>query len=94
VPKTRVSPSEHAGFLFHDVSKVHWRLSFAETWLGPYFMLLKMLNSEMPKMISPLTDIQLHNAKSAEKPYSLSDGGGGMYVEEMPNESECWRMKA
>jgi hypothetical protein len=46
----------------------------------------------MPKLISPLTDIQLRNAKPAEKPYKLSDGGA-MYVEVMPNGSKFWRMK-
>ncbi|WP_295990465.1 integrase arm-type DNA-binding domain-containing protein [Rugamonas sp.] len=46
----------------------------------------------MPKLISPLTDIQLRNAKPAEKSYKLSDGGG-LYVEVMPNGAKFWRMK-
>jgi hypothetical protein len=46
----------------------------------------------MPKLITPLTDIQLRNAKPAEKPYKLSDGGG-LYIEVMPNGSKFWRMK-
>jgi ribosomal protein L29 len=46
----------------------------------------------MPKLIPPLTDIQLRNAKPTEKPYKLSDGGG-MYVEIMRNGSKFWRMK-
>lgn len=46
----------------------------------------------MPKLISPLSDIQLRNAKPADKPYKLSDGGG-LYVEIMPNGSKFWRMK-
>ena len=46
----------------------------------------------MPKLISPLSDIQLRNAKPAEKAYKLSDGGG-LYVEIMPNGSKFWRMK-
>jgi integrase len=46
----------------------------------------------MPKLIAPLTDIQLRNAKPMDKPYKLSDGGG-MYVEVMPNGSKFWRMK-
>jgi hypothetical protein len=46
----------------------------------------------MPKLISPLSDIQLRNAKPADKPYKLSDGGG-LYVEIMPNGSKLWRMK-
>jgi hypothetical protein len=32
----------------------------------------------MPKLITPLTDIQLRNAKPADKTYKLSDGGGCM----------------
>ncbi|MFC6033573.1 tyrosine-type recombinase/integrase [Pseudoduganella danionis] len=47
---------------------------------------------KMPKLITPLTDIQLRNAKPTEKPYKLSDGGG-LYVEVMPNGSKFWRMK-
>lgn len=47
---------------------------------------------KMPKLITPLTDIQLRNAKPADKPYKLSDGGG-LYVEVMPNGSKFWRMK-
>ncbi|GGC22082.1 tyrosine-type recombinase/integrase [Pseudoduganella buxea] len=46
----------------------------------------------MPKLIAPLTDIQLRNAKPAEKSYKLSDGGG-LYVEVMPGGSKFWRMK-
>jgi integrase len=47
---------------------------------------------KMPKLIAPLTDIQLRNAKPANKPYKLSDGGG-LYVEVMSNGSKFWRMK-
>jgi hypothetical protein len=47
---------------------------------------------KMPKLITPLTDIQLRNAKPAEKPYKLSDGGG-LYIEVMPNGSKFWRIK-
>jgi integrase len=45
----------------------------------------------MPKLAKPLTDIQLKNAKSKEKPYTLADGGG-MYLEIMPVGSKIWRM--
>jgi hypothetical protein len=41
----------------------------------------------MPKLIVPLTDIQLRNAKSVDKPHKLSDGRG-LYVEVMPNGSK------
>jgi integrase len=46
----------------------------------------------MPKLISPLTDIQLRNAKPTDKPYKLADGGG-LYVEVMPTGAKHWRMK-
>lgn len=46
----------------------------------------------MPKLIAPLTDIQLRNAKPTDKPYKLADGGG-LYVEVMPSGSKYWRMK-
>ena len=46
----------------------------------------------MPKLIAPLTDIQIRTAKPLEKPYKLSDGGG-LYVEIMPHGSKLWRMK-
>ena len=52
----------------------------------------KIRAPKMPKLISPLTDIQIRNAKPTEKPYKLSDGGG-MYGEVMPNGSKFWRMK-
>ncbi|WP_297831721.1 Arm DNA-binding domain-containing protein [Pseudomonas sp.] len=47
----------------------------------------------MPKLISPLTDIQLRNAKPTDKSYKLSDGGG-LYIEVMPSVTKFWRMKA
>lgn len=46
----------------------------------------------MPKLIVPLTDIQIRNAKATDKPYKLSDGGG-LYVEIKPHGSKLWRMK-
>lgn len=46
----------------------------------------------MPKLILPLTDIQVRSAKAADKPYKLSDGGG-LYVEVMPTGAKLWRMK-
>ena len=46
----------------------------------------------MPKIGTPLTDIQVKNAKSKEKPYKLADGGG-LYIEVMPTGSKLWRMK-
>ena len=46
----------------------------------------------MPKIVNPLTDIQIRNAKPKDKPYKLADGGG-LYVEVMPVGSKLWRMK-
>ena len=46
----------------------------------------------MPKLVSPLTDVQIKNAKSKDKPYKIFDGGG-LYLEIMPTGSKLWRMK-
>lgn len=46
----------------------------------------------MPKLVTPLTDVQVKNAKPREKPYKLFDGGG-LYLEVMPTGSKLWRMK-
>jgi integrase len=46
----------------------------------------------MPKLATPLTDIQVRTAKPKEKAYKLADGGG-MYLEVMPTGSKLWRMK-
>jgi hypothetical protein len=47
----------------------------------------------MPKLISPLTDLQVRSAKPQDKPYKLSDGGG-LYLEIRPVGTKLWRMKA
>jgi len=39
-----------------------------------------------------LTDVKVRNAKSEEKQYKLSDGGG-MYLLINPNEGKYWRLK-
>ena len=46
----------------------------------------------MPKLVTPLSDAQVKNAKPKNKPYKLSDGGG-LYLEVMPTGSKLWRMK-
>ncbi|OGB25641.1 MAG: integrase [Burkholderiales bacterium RIFCSPLOWO2_02_FULL_57_36] len=46
----------------------------------------------MPKIVNPLTDAQVKNAKPKDKPYKLFDGGG-LYLEVMPTGSKLWRMK-
>ena len=45
----------------------------------------------MPKLATPLTDIQVRNAKPKDKPYTMADGGG-MYLEVAPTGSKIWRM--
>lgn len=47
---------------------------------------------KMPKLINPLTDTQIRNAKPKDKPYKLSDGGG-LYLEVTPGGAKLWRMK-
>jgi hypothetical protein len=37
----------------------------------------------MPKMVPPLTQLQIRNAKPKGKPYKLADGGG-LYLEVTP----------
>ncbi|MGO4477421.1 tyrosine-type recombinase/integrase [Massilia sp. 2TAF26] len=46
----------------------------------------------MPKIVTPLTDTQVKNAKSKEKPYKLFDGGG-LYLEVTTSGGKLWRMK-
>jgi integrase len=46
----------------------------------------------MPKIVTPLTDIQAKNAKPREASYKLADGGG-LYLEVMPTGRKLWRMK-
>ncbi|MFZ6677106.1 tyrosine-type recombinase/integrase [Undibacterium sp. Tian12W] len=46
---------------------------------------------KMPKLALPLTDIQVRNAKSKEKPYKLTDGGG-LYLLVNTDGARYWRM--
>jgi len=46
----------------------------------------------MPKIVTPLTDMQVRSAKPKDKPYKLADGGG-MYLEVTPTGGKFWRMK-
>ncbi|HEY0489313.1 MAG TPA: integrase arm-type DNA-binding domain-containing protein [Telluria sp.] len=46
----------------------------------------------MPKIVAPLADIQIKNAKPRAAPYKMADGGG-LYLEVMPTGSKLWRMK-
>ena len=45
----------------------------------------------MPKLATPLTDIQPRTAKPKDKPYKLSDGGG-MFLLVNPDGTKYWRM--
>lgn len=55
-------------------------------------MPLKSDAPKMPRIVTPLTDIQVKSAKPKDKPYKLADGGG-LYLEIMPTGSKLWRMK-
>jgi integrase len=46
----------------------------------------------MEKIIIPLTEMEVRNAKPGAKAYRLFDGGG-LYVEVAPSGSRIWRMK-
>jgi len=46
----------------------------------------------MGKLIAPLTEMQVRNAKPRQKAYRLYDGGG-LYVEVAPGGSRIWRFK-
>lgn len=46
---------------------------------------------KMPKLATPLSAIEIKNAKPKDKPYPLSDGGG-MYLLVKPNGSKLWQM--
>jgi len=45
----------------------------------------------MPKLATPLTDIQIKNSKPKDKIWTLSDGNG-LYLEIIPSGKKCWRM--
>lgn len=46
----------------------------------------------MPKIVAPLTDARIKNAKPRDKAYKLTDGDG-MFIDVMPSGSRIWRMK-
>jgi len=45
----------------------------------------------MPKLATPLTDVQPRNAKAKDKPYKLADGGG-LYLLINADGAKYWRM--
>ncbi|MFZ6850078.1 tyrosine-type recombinase/integrase [Undibacterium sp. RuRC25W] len=45
----------------------------------------------MPKLATPLTDIQVKNSKPKEKTWTLADGNG-LYLEITPAGKKSWRM--
>ena len=52
---------------------------------------VKASTVNMPKLAVPLTDIQTRTAKSKDKPYKLSDGGG-LYLLVNADGAKYWRM--
>ena len=46
---------------------------------------------KMPKLATPLTDIQVRNSKAKEKTWTLADGNG-LYLEIAPSGKKRWRM--
>lgn len=46
----------------------------------------------MPRIIEPLKDLQVKNAKPKDKPYKLADGGG-LYLLVTPAGGKGWRLK-
>ena len=46
----------------------------------------------MPKLVKPLNDTQIKNAKAKAKSYKLSDGNN-LYLEILPSGAKQWRMK-
>lgn len=46
----------------------------------------------MPRHATPLTDVQIRNAKPKDKPYKLSDGAG-LYLLVSPAGGKGWRLK-
>ena len=46
----------------------------------------------MSRLVTPLTSVQIKNAKPKEKAYKLFDGGG-LFLQVMPTGSKLWRMK-
>ncbi len=47
---------------------------------------------KMPKIVTPLTEMQVRNSKPKDRSYKLADGGG-LYLEVTPTGSKLWRMK-
>ena len=60
--------------------------------MGAFWMPPKHDAPKMPKIVPPLADIQVRNAKKKDRPYRLADGGG-LYLEVTPIGSKLWRMK-
>lgn len=46
----------------------------------------------MPKVITPLSDAKIKNARGKDKTYKLADGQG-LYLEITQSGSKLWRMK-
>jgi hypothetical protein len=92
VQKNRGSPYETRGFFVRgrlrtSVERPAVLEPRFSAWLHPP----RPHGSKMPKLVLPLTDAKVKNAKPREKTYKLSDGGG-QYLEITPVGSKLWRM--
>lgn len=78
-------------FCFLGVFGVHCHPKFLRVHLRVSPHTRKADTRKMPKLATPLTDIQPRTAKPKDKPYKLSDGGG-LYLLVNPDGSKYWRM--
>ena len=84
---------ETAGFLLSDtVQRSLYPARILGAGLGAFFEALGQEAPKMPKRVPPLTQLQIRNAKPADKPYKLADGAG-LYVEVTPAGGKYWKMK-
>ena len=101
-PKTRFKKSSNVQkpasslvlmrvFCCLSVFSVHLHPKFMRVHLRVSAHTRKTDTRKMPKLATPLTDIQPRTAKPKAKPYKLTDGGG-LYLLINPDGSKYWRM--
>jgi hypothetical protein len=78
-------------FCFMSTKAVHLHPKFLRVHLWVLAETYRTDTHKMPKLATPLLDIQPKNAKPQAKPYKLFDGGG-MYLLVNPDGSKYWRM--
>jgi hypothetical protein len=78
-------------FCLLSVFGVHCHPKFMRVHLRISIHICKSDTRKMPKLATPLTNIQPKTAKPRDKPYKLSDGGG-LYLLVNPDGSKYWRM--